>query len=136
MDNAGHVIFGVYNGATYTVTSPGTYNNNAWHHVVGTLVRWRHGALRRRQEDRHQPGHRRSAQTYSGFWRVGGDNLGSWPGTHTSNYFKGAIDEVAVYPTALTLPQVQSHYINSGRTLTGPAAPSDAYGAGVYQRFA
>ena len=132
MDNTGHVIFGVYNGATYTVTSTGTYNNNAWHHVVGTLS---DGGVVLYLDGKKIGVNQGTTvgQTYSGFWRVGGDNLGSWPGTHTSNYFKGAIDEVAVYPTALTLPQVQSHYLDSGRTLTVAARPSDTYGAGVYQ---
>ena len=41
-------------------------------------------------------------QDYTGYWRVGGDNLGGWPNQPASNYFAGAIDEVAIYPTVLT----------------------------------
>ena len=94
MDNTGHVIFGVYNGARHTVTSPGRYNNNAWHHVVATLS----GGGMALYLDGKKIGVNQGTTigaTYSGFWRVGGDNLGGWPGTHTSNYFRGVIDEVA-----------------------------------------
>ncbi|HEX9415158.1 MAG TPA: LamG domain-containing protein [Gaiellaceae bacterium] len=38
-------------------------------------------------------------------------------------YFKGQIDEVAVYPYVLSLDQVRSHYVASGRSIP-PAIPS------------
>ncbi len=71
-----------------------------------------------------------TGQAYTGYWRVGGDNLGGWPNQPTSNYFAGTIDEVAIYPTALTARP-------GGRSTTWPAvatppcrtAPADAYGA-------
>ena len=34
----------------------------------------------------------------TGYWRVGGDNLASWPNQPTSNYFAGSIDEAAGVP--------------------------------------
>ena len=37
MDNAGHIIFGVYPGGVRTVTRPKTYNDGAWHQIVATL---------------------------------------------------------------------------------------------------
>ena len=132
MDNAGHVIFGVYNAATFTLATVGTYNNGAWHHVVGTLS----GNGMTLYVDGKKIGVNQGttiAQDYTGYWRVGGDNLGSWPSAPSSAYFKGSIDEVSIYPTALTTAQVQAHYVNSGRTLTVPAVPSDTYGAAVYQ---
>jgi hypothetical protein len=36
-----------------------------------------------------------------------------------NNYFAGTIDEVAVYPNALTAAQVSTHYL--AKALTGPA---------------
>jgi hypothetical protein len=39
-----------------------------------------------------------AAQTYWGSWRIGGDQLNSWPLRPTSNYFACSIDEFAVYP--------------------------------------
>ena len=57
------------------------------------------------------------AQPYSGYWRIGGDNLKGWadPADYASPappsyYLNGLIDEVAVYPIALTQNQVASHY--------------------------
>ena len=38
-----------------------------------------------------------------GYWRIGGDNIGGWPNQPSSNFFSGAIDDVAIYPTALGL---------------------------------
>ena len=72
------------------------------------------------------------AQEYSGFWRIGGDNLGGWPDQPSSSYFNGSIDEVAIYPTALSGAQIRDHYTKSGRTVAIPAAPTDAYGQAVY----
>ena len=62
-----------------------------------------------------------SAQGYSGYWRVGGDNLSGWnldpwgsnsQGTTQphSYYFNGTIADVAVYPAALSAAQVAAHY--------------------------
>jgi hypothetical protein len=71
------------------------------------------------------------AQAYSGYWRVGGDNLGAWPEQPSSVMFQGAIDEVAVYPTALTASQVEN-------ACTGPnsyACVVKADGAGPYWRL-
>lgn len=73
-----------------------------------------------------------SAQPYSGFWRIGGDNLNGWPNQPSSFFFNGTIDEVAIYPTALSGTQIRDHYVKSGRSLSGPAAPTDDYGKAVY----
>jgi len=61
------------------------------------------------------------AQSYSGYWRVGGDNLNGWnldpwgsnsQGTTQpySYYFNGTMADVAVYPAALSAAQVGAHY--------------------------
>ena len=54
-----------------------------------------------------------------GYWRLGGDNLSGWPSAPSSNYFAGTLDDVAIYPTAVSLGTVQNHYVLSGRTLAG-----------------
>jgi len=63
-----------------------------------------------------------AAQPYTGYWRVGGDNLkGGWnldywgsnsQGTTEPNsyYFKSRIGYVAVYPFALSAARVSAHY--------------------------
>ena len=131
MTNAGKLIFGVYNGGTYTVQSATSYNDGQWHHVVGELS----GAGLAMFVDGApvgQNGGTTVAQTYSGYWRIGGDNLGGWPSKPSSNYFKGTIANVAVYPAALTLSQVQKHYTDAGYTPAAPPAPTDSYGAAAY----
>ena len=73
-----------------------------------------------------------AGQAYTGYWRVGGDNLGSWPNAGTSQYLAGTIDDVAIYPTALSLTQVRDHYTKSGRPVADRPRPTDAYGQTVY----
>jgi Concanavalin A-like lectin/glucanases superfamily len=108
MTNAGKLVFGAWTGSPTTITSTASYNNNAWHHVVGTLggagmVLYVDGA-------RVASSPNTAAEAYNGFWRIGGDNLGLWPSRPTSDYFKGTIDEAAVYTTALSASQVAEHF--------------------------
>ena len=58
----------------------------------------------------HVRGTATTNQHLTGFWRIGVDNLGHWHGAPTSAYFKGSIDEVAVYPTALSASAVHKPY--------------------------
>ena len=131
MDNAGHIWFGVYPGGVQTVTSSGTFNDGAWHQIVASL-----GANGMRlYVDGNLVGSRTdvtTGQAYSGYWRVGGDNLSGWPSRPSSDYFTGDIAQVAIYPTVLSRTDVINHWVASGRTSPLPPAPSDAYGAAVY----
>ncbi|HEV2888720.1 MAG TPA: Ig-like domain-containing protein, partial [Jatrophihabitans sp.] len=65
-------------------------------------------------------------QNYSGYWRVGGDNLNAWPDQPSSAYFAGTIDEVAIYDSVLSAAQVDAHYTASGRSGPDVLAPSTA----------
>ena len=124
MDASGRVNFGVYNNGGYVITSPNAYNDGKWHQVVASLSNV--GLVF--YVDGRRVGTNAGTtvgQSYSGYWRVGGDN--SWSG---SNYFTGTIDDVAIYPSALPLATVQKHYTDSGRTPLG-ATPTDAYGKAV-----
>ncbi|QNE74226.1 hypothetical protein F0344_06045 [Streptomyces finlayi] len=109
MRNDGRLVFGVYSGGARTVTSLGAYNDGNWHHVVATqgtggMALYVDGQLR--ASNWLYTGNESSP----GYWRVGGDNLGSWPSRPTSNFFAGQLDETAVYPTALSASQVSAHY--------------------------
>ncbi len=109
MRDDGHLVFGVYNSGAKTIVTPGAYNDGAWHHVVanqgsGGMVLFVDGKLRASNSSYTVN------QDYSGYWRVGGDNLNNWPGKPTSNFFAGQIDETAVYPTTLSSNQVAAHY--------------------------
>lgn len=113
LDMSGRITFGVYPDAVKTITSPASYNNGAWHHVVATLgpagmALYVDGVLVASDASVTL------AQIYNGYWRLGGDNLSGWPGLRLSENFTGSIDDFAVYPTALTAAQVAQHYTASG----------------------
>ena len=59
-----------------------------------------------------------TAQGYMGYWRIGGDSVGSWPSAPTSAYLNGTIDDVAVYQRVLSAAEVQDHF---ARSQGGPA---------------
>ena len=104
MDNAGKICFGVYPGAVRTLNSAQSYNDGQWHHVVATLGAdgmklFVDGAASRSAADTT------IGQAYSGYWRVGGDNLGGWPNQPATQYLAGAIDDVAIYPAPLIRSQ-------------------------------
>jgi serine protease len=50
--------------------------------------------------------------------------IGSWNGS--SEFFKGTIDEVAVYPTALTAARVSNHYTTGITSLAAPLQNANA----------
>ena len=131
MTNNGRIAFGVYPGAARTITSTTSYNDGAWHHVVATLSS---GGMQLFIDGKRvaQRTDTTSGQAYSGYWRIGGDNLSSWSSQPSSSYFSGVIDDVAIYPGALTLTQIRAHFTASGRTVDLPPAPTDAYGALVH----
>lgn len=124
MQNNGRLVFGVYPGQVRTISSTAAYNDGRWHHAVATqgadgIALYVDGV--RVAQDTSVT----TAQAYTGFWRVGGDSLGSWPGQPTSAYFRGAIDEVAVYGSALTSSQVSTHFAAG----SGQQAPTAAFDA-------
>ncbi len=117
MNNAGAISFGVYPGGVRRIASGPGFNDGAWHHIVASLsadgmVLYIDGVEVARDASTT------AAQDYTGYWRIGGDNTNGWPGTGSSFYLNGSIDEVAIYPAALTDAQVRSHFKASGRTLS------------------
>lgn len=126
MNNAGQLIFGVYPGSVQTVTTPGSYRDGGWHHVVATLGAdgmrlYVDGALAAQRADVT------SAQAYPGHWRIAGDNLGSWTSQPSSSQFEGALDEVAVYDRVLPADRVHAHYVAG----TSGSAPNTAPTAAI-----
>jgi len=133
MDNAGHVTFGVYRNGVQALSTTGTYNDGQWHQVVASLS----GAGMSLYLDAKQVGRNPSVtagQPYSGYWRLGGDNLGGWPSAGSSQNFAGDIDEFAFYPATLSAAQISAHFASSGRTPppSPGVRPTDAYGRAVY----
>jgi hypothetical protein len=120
MMNDGQLVFGVWNNQTETIESTNAYNDGQWHYVVATLdpvagmTMWVDGQLVGNNPNT-------TPQSYTGYWRIGGDNLGAWnldpwggnsQGTTQPNsyYFNGDIADVAVYPYALDPTQIATHY--------------------------
>jgi Concanavalin A-like lectin/glucanases superfamily/Fibronectin type III domain len=127
MANNGELIFGVYPGEVKSINSTTTYKDGKPHYVVATLSSagmflYVDGGLVASNATVT------SAQSYTGYWRIGYDSLFNWPSAPTSYYFKGTIDEAAVYPTALSLQRVQVHYCDGASvnclSMTAPSTAS------------
>jgi len=125
MDDQGRVTFGVWTGQASTITSPTALNDGQWHQVVASMGD--DGMQMFVDGKRVGTTSTTRGQDYQGTWRIGGDT--SWSG---APFFAGDIDDVAVYPTALTRAQVDAEWVASGRPSTLPTAPGDAYGAAVF----
>jgi PKD repeat protein len=127
--NDGRVRFGVNPpGGTRVIASPASLVNNSWHHVVGTLG----GGVMTLYVNGQQVGQLTDvamAQNYQGFWRVGGDNLSGWANRPSNDYFNGTIDEVAVYPRALTAAEVAQNYAVGSTGTTPNQAPTASFTA-------
>ena len=124
MLNDGRLRFGVYNGGFDTLDSPAGQNDGNWHHVVATQSG--SGMKLFLDDNLVDQNGVSSNQGYSGYWRVGGDNLGAWPDRPNSDYFSGTIDEVAIYGGALVghpgrrpLPGVRPQWPGRGRPRDG-----------------
>lgn len=104
MQDDGRIVFGTWTGQTNTITSPTALNDNQWHYAVATqaadgMKLYVDGTLIGTNPQT-------SAQSYSGYWRIGGDN--TWGST--GPYFSGTLDEAAVYSTELSAQDVADHY--------------------------
>ncbi|WP_153392843.1 PKD domain-containing protein [Ornithinicoccus halotolerans] len=116
MLNDGRLAFGVWTGSENRATSAAAYNDGQWHHVVAT--QGSEGMSLYVDGDLVASNPQTSAQSYTGYWRLGGDRV--WSGA-SSGYLAGTLDEAAVYTTALSADRVASHY----RAGTGQPEPND-----------
>ena len=103
MTNSGQLDFGVYVGSDVEIQSPVSYNDGKWHHVAASLsnlgmMMYVDGCLVA-QNTRIT-----SAQSFSGYWKIGYDNLYIWPNQPTSYFFQGIVDEIRISSKA-RLPQ-------------------------------
>jgi PKD repeat protein len=127
MDNSGRIRFGATNA---TVLQSGTgLNNGQWHHVVASMgpsgIRLVIDGVQVASN-----ANIRNAGYYWGYWRVGGDQLNNWPSRPTSNAFAGTIDEVAVYPSELSVAKAANHNA-VGRGAGGNVAPTASFTTSV-----
>lgn len=124
MTNTGQIAYSVYsNGARRAIVSSSRYNDGRWHHIATTLSSegmklFVDGNLVARNS-LYTTGTTRTA-----YWRVGGDAQYNLAYAPTSSQIRATIDEVAIYPTALTADQIRIHAGKGGISVpnTAPVA--------------
>lgn len=141
MNNAGLVYFGVYPGVAQTINSPLAYNDGNWHQATATLSSSNGLVLYIDGVQVAQNTMVTSAETVTGYWRVGYGKLAGWPSPPTSGYFSGTLDDVSIYHRALAASEVATLYnspegagsgsssacAGSMLTLTGPTVSGASY---------
>jgi signal peptidase I len=115
--DTGAITFGAATGrwgiTPSTVTSGPGYNNNAWHLATATMSAAGTTLYIDATAVDSDP-NLTAGGSYDGTWRVGYDAIDTtfvnWPNSAGNPFFAGAIDNAAVYPTALTPAQVKVHF--------------------------
>ncbi len=111
MDNTGHIYFGINNSSIIYASSTLSYNDNNWHLVTGTVSSTTGLFL---YIDGVQVGANalgKVGQSYTGYWRIGYDNInGSWPSQPTNKFFTGALDDALIYSRALSSTEIGTIY--------------------------
>jgi hypothetical protein len=110
IETTGKLDFGSYNGGIQVVSTPGTVTDGKWHHAVGTMSAatgmklYLDGTLVGSNAAYTAP------ENYSGYWRVGYDNINGWQNQGTQYFFTGQLRYAAAYSVVLTATQVQNHW--------------------------
>lgn len=109
MTDGGQLIFGTNNGSINTISTVSSYNDNTWHHVAATLgtagMTLVVDGVRVGTD-----GTTTSGGNYTGYWRLGYDDLSGWPSAPTSNFFAGSLDEIRVYNHQLADIEITNDY--------------------------
>ena len=132
MDDAGHLYFGVYPGRVVVIESPKSYNDGAWHQVVATfssagMYLYVDGALVASNAAVT------TAQNYSGWWRLGYDNLNGWTNKPSDRFFKGEMRFASVYSQALSASQVSVDFTAGSSTTVKESESSSCPSTFVHQ---
>ncbi len=109
VDSTGRLVFGVYPNAIKTISSPAAVNDGTWHMATASLGAggmrlYLDGALVASDPTVT------TGEAFSGWWRIGYDNLASWTNQPAGAFFNGALDEIATFGTQLTTAQILAHY--------------------------
>ena len=110
MRDDGTLSFMLYPGKLATITTPKSYNDGQWHHIVASLSPTSGAMLYVDGNLAAFDGSMTKGQSYSGYWRVGGDALSGVNGQPSNTNIQADIDEAAVYSTPLSARQIAEHY--------------------------
>jgi signal peptidase I len=110
MTDTGRLVFGVYDGTARAITSGDAYNDGQWHLATATFSSTTGMALyvdgRRVATDATVT----AAENYTGYYRIGYDNLAGWPSAPTSRYFGGSLAHASVFPAVLTATEIADQF--------------------------
>ena len=104
---SGQLTFGLWGNRTTSITTPGAYNDGAWHHVVVTSTSARASVV---YVDgvAVTSGTTSLVSTYPGYWRIGQGSTGNQNGF--SSWFPGDLDNVSIYHSVLSPTRVAAHW--------------------------
>jgi len=106
MNSTGALYFGVAPGAVKKYVNTATaYNDGTWHLATGTLGS---GGLKLYVDGilNVSDATVTSAENYTGYWRIGYDDIATWPSEPSSHYFQGTLDDAVIYHRELNAPEV------------------------------
>jgi galactose oxidase len=122
MTAAGNVAFGTSPQQMVAIQSPDSYNDGQWHFVVATqgadgMNLYVDGKLVASNTTS-------GAQSYLGYWQLGGTTSAGWPNASTGA-FAGSMSDAALFASELTAAQIQAEYDASpvSDPTSGPTAP-------------
>jgi hypothetical protein len=108
MTSSGQLEFGVWTGVTNAIESPSAYNDGKWHFVVATqssdgMHLYLDGKL-------IATGKTTAAQSYVGYWQLGGVVNTGWPNRPSAS-FSGSMSDAALWAgTELSATQIAGLY--------------------------
>ncbi len=110
LDNTGRIRFGVDSrgSSKVTIASGNGYADGKWHHVAASLS----AAGMKLYVDGQQVAQNAAVtegRRMTGSWRMGKDTMSGWTSAASDGQLAGQIDEVAIYPRALTATEIAEH---------------------------
>ena len=140
MNNDGQIYFGVYPGGVRTLNSTPSYNDGNWHMATATLSTTAGMSLYIDGILIGTDPTTVNGQAYTGYFKIGYDNMNGWSSQPANFFFTGSIDDVLIYNTALSASQISNLYnapegagsnsavcINSSLNLTAPTVAGVTY---------
>lgn len=109
VDSTGKLVFGVYQAAVKTISSAATVTDGAWHQALATLSP---AGMALYLDGKLVAGNAAvtTAESSTGYWRIGYDNLVGWTNAPADYHFAGSLAWASVYTYALSATQVAQHY--------------------------